>query len=254
MLRAEGLGFIYPTAGRVFSGVGFELRRGEVLGLLGPNGTGKTTLLKCLNRILVPSEGRVTLDGVDVAAMSPRERAERIGYVPQYAAPAFRITVVDAVLLGRIPFAGRRLSRRDKDIAFGVIERMKLEPFAFRPLDAMSGGERQRVAIARALAQEPGLLILDEPTSSLDMKNQLFILGLIRELAQERSLAVILSIHDLNLAAMFADKLMMLKDARLHAFGESADVLTREAIREVYDVETVVTTEDGYRHVRLLRR
>ena len=154
---------------------------------------------------------------------------------------------------GRIPYAGFSFSQNDKQIVLDVLRQFDLENYAFRKVNELSGGERQRVLIARALAQDPKIIILDEPTSSLDLYNQLFILEIIKEMGKQENLAVIMTIHDLNLASMFCDKLLMLKDGNVFAYGKTDDVLTEENIKTVYNVQTAVSVADGCKHIRLVR-
>ena len=252
-LMAERLSFAYRAERRILDDVSLSVSPGEVLGLLGPNGTGKTTLIKCIAQLLRPSAGTVRVDGTNLAALSAGEIARRIAYVPQYTNAAFGMTTLQAVLMGRLPYAGYRYRAEDEQIAFDVIERMELTDFAFRDVKEMSGGERQRIFIARALAQEMGLIILDEPTASLDLHNQLFILRLITEIAKRENIAVLMTIHDLNLASLFCDTILMLRDAHVFAHGRAQDVLTEENIVAMYGVHTRVTIEDGAKHVRLLK-
>ena len=250
-LRAEHITFGYSQK-NILQNVGLEVQAGEMLALLGPNGTGKTTLLKCICRILEPKTGTTVIDGQDISPMSARKRAQFVGYVPQNTTMVFPGTVADTVMTGRMPYVGFRLSHRDKETAFSVLEQMDLHKFAFQTINQLSGGERQRVFIARALAQEPRVLLLDEPTSSLDLKNQLLTLQIIRKLVREKQLAAILSIHDLNLAAMFCDKILILRESAVFAYGECREVITEHNIESVYGVKTAVSMEGNVPHIRLL--
>ncbi len=250
-LKVDGISFSYSEGREILTDISFELDQGETLFLLGPNGTGKTTLLKCINHILAPQKGNVYINGENVAKMTQIMRAKKVGYVPQYNNNVFPMNVVDTVMMGRIAFAGRKIRNEDKDIVFDIIDKMELQKFAFKNINEMSGGERQRVFIARALAQEPEIIIMDEPTSSLDLKNQMFTLKLITELAHSKNIGVIMSIHDLNLTSLFADKVIILKESKIYAMGDPRDTLTESNIREIYGVETAVTVEEGYSHVRL---
>lgn len=252
-LSAEHLTFGYRRERRILDDVSLRVAAGEVLGLLGPNGTGKTTLIKCIAQLLRPQGGTIRVDDVNLAALSAGEIAKRIAYVPQYTNAAFGMTALQAVLMGRLPYAGHRYRAEDERIAFDVIARMDLTDFAFRNIQEMSGGERQRVFIARALAQEAGVIILDEPTASLDLYNQLFILRMITEIARRENIAVLMTIHDLNLASLFCDTLLMLKDTHVFAYGKAQEVLTEESVAAMYGVATRVTVEDGAKHVRLLK-
>lgn len=249
-LEARNISFSYGEK-KILSDISFSVEQGEILCLLGPNGTGKTTLLKCINHILKPEAGESFVDGISVKKMKPRQRAESMGYVPQSTAAPFPVTVVDAVMMGRAPFARRRIGEEDKRIVFDTIRMLDLERFAFQDLNEMSGGERQRVFLARALVQQPRVLLLDEPTSALDMRNQLFIMHLIKDLVKQQNLAVLMTIHDLNLTAMFADQVIMLKGSRIFASGSCKEVIGEENIRGAYRVNTEVTEKEDTCYVRL---
>ena len=250
-ISVENISFSYTKEREILKNVSFKLKDSESLFILGPNGTGKTTLLKCINHILKPTGGKVFINNKDNALLSSYERAKTIGYVPQYNNNVFSMNVIDTIMMGRIAFAGHKIKSSDKDIVFELIERLNLQKFAFKNINQMSGGERQRVFIARALAQEPKVMILDEPTSSLDLKNQMFTLELITDLAKKQNLSVIMTIHDLNLASLFADNIMILKDSEVYAYGKPIDILTEENVKNVYGVDSVVTEEDGFAHIRL---
>jgi iron complex transport system ATP-binding protein len=220
----------------VFSGISLEAKGGEILCLVGPNGAGKTTLLKCINRLLPPQSGAVFINGQDVAKMKLAERAKSIAYVPQGAHTHFPISVFDAILLGRRPYLNWKPKQNDLDMVGGIIERMNLENLALRDLNEISGGERQKVIIAKAIVQEPRILLFDEPTTFLDLKFQLKIMSLIRELIDEKRLCAVITTHDLNHALQFADRIAVLKDGKIVALG-LPEALTAQVVREVYDVE-----------------
>lgn len=252
-LKINNLSFSYSREKIVLKDVSFAVEQGEVLGVLGTNGTGKTTLLKCINNILQPTVGGIYFGKEDITKLKQNQIAKIIAYVPQYANNLSPVTVIDFVMQGRIPYAGFSFSQHDKQIVLDVLQKFDLENYAFRKVNELSGGERQRVLVARALAQDPKIIILDEPTSSLDLYNQLFILEIIKEMGQKENLAVIMTIHDLNLASMFCDKLLMLKSGKVFAYGKADDVLTKENIKTVYNVQTVVGIVDGCKHIRLVR-
>lgn len=252
-LKINNLSFSYSREKIVLKDVSFAVEQGEVLGVLGTNGTGKTTLLKCINNILQPTVGGIYFGKEDITKLKQNEIAKIIAYVPQYANNLSPVTVIDFVMQGRIPYAGFSFSQHDKQIVLDVLQQFDLENYAFRKVNELSGGERQRVLIARALAQDPKIIILDEPTSSLDLYNQLFILEIIKEMGQKENLAVIMTIHDLNLASMFCDKLLMLKSGKVFAYGKTDNVLTEENIKTVYNVQTAVSIADGCKHIRLVR-
>lgn len=235
MLAAEALAIGYP--GRtVGSGFALELRAGEVLALLGPNGGGKTTLLKTLLGLLPARGGTVLWEGRPLQQLSVRERAQRLGYVPQGHASPFAFTVEDLVLMGRTAHAGlfARPSRRDREAVHQAIERMGIAHLAARPATQISGGERQLALIARALAQQPRAVLLDEPTASLDFGNQGKVLREIRRLAAD-GLAVLFSTHDPNQAARHADHALLVRDGGTLAAGPVGEVLTKDRLEALYD-------------------
>lgn len=250
-LEVNELSFSYRKNTPILDQVSFKVQPGEVMGLLGPNGTGKTTLLKNIQHILTPQHGSVFVNGQDVHAMHHRKRAQLIAYVPQSLQSMFAINVVDFVFSGRTPFSQHKLSEEDRRIVFDTLYRLKLEAFAFRSLQELSGGERQRVLLARALVQTPRVLLLDEPTASLDLAHQLSTLQLVRDLAKEEQLAIVISIHDLNLAALCCDHIMLLKDAWIFACGTPCEVLTADNIEKVYGVRATVELADEIPHIRL---
>lgn len=218
---------------------------GEVISLVGPNGSGKTTLLKCIGRIHNAWSGSVCAGEVNLGKLSSRELAKIIGYVPQDTGSSFPINVFNAVLLGRTPHVQFSATDSDLDVVSECLCLMGLGELSFRMLNELSGGERQRVFIARALAQEPKILLLDEPTSNLDLRHQLETLRIVREVAHQRRITVIMAIHDLNLASRFSDRILMFKNGEIFAQGECARVMNPENILQVYDVEALVRVENG---------
>jgi iron complex transport system ATP-binding protein len=236
-LIVENLGFHYPSR-QVLDGISLTLNKGECLSILGTNGVGKSTLLKCINRILRQQTGKVVVMGEDVRGLSGNELAKRIGYVSQRQSFSLS-TVFDAVLLGRKPYVKWDVSRHDLDIVHGVMKSLGLEDFALRKVDELSGGEAQKVAIARALAQQSDVLMFDEPTSNLDLKNQLEVVGIIKEIVRERQISAIVTMHDLNMASRFGDKFLFLKGGRIFAAGDIS-IITPENIMAVYGVKVEV--------------
>ncbi|MCK4613900.1 MAG: ABC transporter ATP-binding protein [Thermoplasmata archaeon] len=236
-LTVRGITFYYDSI-KALKDVGFELKKGEVLGIIGPNGSGKTTLLRCINMTLEPEMGTVLIDGRNILEMDRKEVARHIGVVPQSPAFSFPFSVFDVVLMGRTPWLNRFSweSSGDIDIARRAMEITGTLSLAARPIDELSGGEKQRVIIAKALAQQPEILLLDEPTLHLDINHQLEILELIKKLAKEKGLMVVLVSHDLNLAARYSDRLLLLKEGKIFSTGPPGDVITEEGIREVYGV------------------
>lgn len=220
---------------------------GEVLGLIGPNGVGKTTLLRVLGRLFAPREGQVLLNDQDLWEMPPKQVARALSLTPQ-ANPSWPLTVEQVVALGRAPHRGwlLPLSARDKQAIEQAMDRTGLLPLRQRLLTELSGGEQRRVLLARSLCQEPTVLLLDEPTAYLDLKYQMDILDLVRRLAHEDGLTVIITMHDLNQAALYADRLALLMEGRLLAIGTPQEVLTPANITEAYGVLVMVTRHPVY--------
>lgn len=251
-LEIKNIEFSYGDH-KVLDGVSFGINSGEIIGLLGPNGTGKTTLMKCVGGIFEASAGESLINGENILKISPKERAKFISYVPQFSQVTFPISVFDTVLMGRQPFVKFTPKKSDKEKALYLLDKLGLTKYAFKNVMSLSGGERQRVMIARAMAQDPQLLLLDEPTSSLDIKYQVETMNLVETLAKEQNIMVIISIHDLNLAAMFCDKFLMLKNGVVSAFGGD-EVLNPQSIYEVYGIQTQVQTLEGHKHIAIYKR
>jgi iron complex transport system ATP-binding protein len=245
-LAARDLSYGYParTIGR---DVTIELNAGEALGLLGPNGGGKTTLLKTMLGLLSPQAGSVLLDQRPLASISLAERARLIAYVPQSHAGTFAFTAFEIVLMGRTAHMGLfgAPSMKDRAVALAMLERLGIAHLAGQPYTMISGGERQLVLVARALAQEPRFIILDEPTASLDFGNQGRVMRQIKTLTGE-GLGVLFTSHDPNQVLRYADRVALLSEGRILAAGRTQDILTQEALVALYEsgVE-VLTTPDG---------
>ena len=220
-----------------------SINDGDIVTLLGPNGVGKTTLLKCLNKVLLPQRGSVMIDGVDLHKMSRRDIAKQMGYVPQRG-DVSRMTVFDAVLLGRRPHIEWDASDKDLRITGKVLNLMGLNDMSLRYVDEISGGEYQLVQIARALVQQPKIILMDEPTSSLDISNQHMIMNTMGKIVRKNQMAAILTMHDLNLAVRYSDKFIMMHNGKIHAAG-GHEVLTPENIKSVYHIDAYVETING---------
>jgi iron complex transport system ATP-binding protein len=212
---------------------------GTLTALLGPNGAGKSTALRALARLLRPAAGSVTLDGEDVWRLPRRSFVRQVAFVSQTAEADWPVTVEQLVLLGRAPHRGWLLpySAGDREALLQALRQVDLEAFRARPLNSLSGGERRRAVVARALAQEARVLLLDEPGAHLDLRHHLELFGLLRRLAREGGVAVVLSLHDLNLASLFADRAVLLREGRIVAQGPCPEVLTPELIRRAFGVE-----------------
>jgi len=233
----------------MLQGVHLELAKSEVLSIVGPNGAGKSTLIRCINRILNPQKGRIVLDGSDITNLTRMELARQLGYIPQSDHQSFPATVFDVVLMGRRPHISWRSCQNDKEKVLDVLEMLNIEHLAMRDINEISGGQQQKVLIARALAQEPDVLLLDEPTSNLDIRHQLEVMDVIRTLVTEKNISAIMAIHDLNLGSRYSDRMVMLNRGVIAAAGNPYSVLTQENIKQVYGVEAVVKDEDGFPYV-----
>lgn len=231
ILEVNGVSFAYKSLA-VLRDIRFKVARGEILAVLGPNGAGKTTLLKCINAILRPDSGSVLIDRESVFSLGSSEIARRIGYVAQRAESS-RMIAFDAILMGRRPHIRWNVLDRDLAIVDGAIKLLGLGHLAMRYIDQMSGGELQKVAIARALVQDPKLLLLDEPTSNLDLKNQVEILRIIRRVASEHNVAAVMTMHDLNKALRYADTCLFLKEGIVFSAGKVNEVKA-ETVQATY--------------------
>ena len=233
-------------AREAISDVDLTVAPGEVLGIIGPNGSGKSTLVRALGGLRAPDRGQVLLDGRDLHQVGRRERGRAIALVPQETHVSFPLLVRELVLLGRSPHTGAFgwETAHDLAIAREAMERTDVSSLADRPIDELSGGERQRAVLARALAQEPRVLLLDEPTTYLDLRHTVLLLDLVRNLCAERELTVVLVLHDLNLAGMYCDRLALLSAGRLHSYGAPPSVLRYADLCEVYGTDLYVAPND----------
>lgn len=236
-IDVRDLSFAYP--GRpVFQKVNLSLQEDSVMALLGVNGAGKSTLLKCIGRIITKYQGDVFFDDVSTRDYSTVDMARHVAYVPQQLAFDGGI-VFDTVLTGRRPYIQLGVRKHDLQVVEEVLEQLQIADLAMRPIHELSGGEKQKVAIARALVQQPSLLLLDEPTSNLDIKTQVEVTNLVRTIAKASSMAVIAILHDINLASQLADHFVWLKDGNVFANG-GKETLTAENVKTVYGVDASV--------------
>lgn len=233
-LKVNRLSFSYATF-KALEDISFETVSGDTLAIIGQNGSGKSTLLKCLNRILKIKEGRIEIGHLPLQEYSPRQLSRTVAYVPQSETTVSGNSVFDTVLLGRRPYISGTPSPDDLAVVARLLARLELESVAMRGLNTLSGGQQQRVYIARALAQQPSILLLDEPIANLDINQQMKVMKLLQQLAQE-GMNIIITLHDVNLSARFCNKALMLKQGKVFASGFQS-VYTPENIENLYDVQ-----------------
>ena len=244
------MGFGY-TDESVLRDISLHLDGPQFVSILGPNGVGKSTLIHCINKILSPTVGTVLFDDKNVNDYSLKEMAKNVGYVPYASTDSFPLTVVDTVLLGRHPHSNWKTSDEDLRIVYSALDKLGIEDLAMRYFNELSAGQHQKVMLARGLVQEPSVLLLDEPTSNLDVKHQLGISRLLRRLSHENDLMVIMISHDLNIAAKYSDSIIMMHEGSIFAVGTPEEVLTRDNIKTVYGVESRIIDDEGRPHIIL---
>ena len=243
-LEIKDLSFRYSKRGPlVLDKVSFSLNKGEIGVILGKNGSGKTTLFKNVLGLVKPTGGSISFNGKDLSKVSRRERAGYIAYVPQNVEFG-ALSVFDTVLMGRMPYFGLRSGKEDEEKTFKVLKEMGLTDLASRNVTELSGGERQKVAIARAFAQEPELMVFDEPTGNLDIANEQLILNEAKRIATEKGIGILTSLHDLNQALAVGDRFFFLKNGKLLYIG-GKDIISKELIKEVFDAEVSIIDHEG---------
>lgn len=247
ILETENLG-VRLGGKEILTDISVTLRPGEIVGLLGPNGAGKSTLVKALAGIIAPAQGRIAIAG------RSRMADHGIAYLPQDGIGSTGLTVTEAILLGRHDRLGLRVKDSDLAAVFDALARFSITELADRRIDTLSGGQRQLAGLAQVLFREPRVMLLDEPTSALDLYRQLLVLDNVRHLAAERNIAVVCVLHDLSLAARFAERILFLKDGRLVADDACAKVMTSDMLRDIYQIEAeILTGQGGQMHVAAIR-
>ncbi|MGM0381448.1 MAG: ABC transporter ATP-binding protein [bacterium] len=247
MLEIENLTAGYSASSPVLEEINLSLKEGEIIGLLGPNGAGKTTFLRCINGVVAPDEGSIRVEDREVLKMPVEEIARYFGYLPQENESG-RMTVFDAVFLGRRPYIGWKPGKEDLEKTNAIINQLGLEDLKLRHTDQLSGGELQKVCIARALVQEPLVLLLDEPTGSLDLKNQREIMQTIKRVVKEHEVGAIISMHDINLALQYTDCVVFLKDGKIFT-RRPPDQVEEETVEAVYETEVDIVSDGNKRVV-----
>jgi len=236
---------------QILHGISLDLKEGNLVSIIGPNGVGKSTLIHCINKILTPTGGTVSINGVDNAEISFKDLAKLLGYVPYTSPNTFPISVTDAVLMGRHPHNRQAPTDDDLRIVFQTLEDMGIDELADRQLNELSAGQLQKVILARGLAQEPRALLLDEPTANLDIKHQMGVTRMLRDISHSTGMLVIMICHDLNIAAKYSDWIIMMSEGRIYSEGDPVDTITEQAISDVYGVHCKVLIDCGRPHIIL---
>ncbi len=244
-IKFEKMKFGYSEDHTVLKNIDITISGPQFISIIGPNGVGKSTLIHCINKILSPTEGTVYLNGKKVSEYSLKEMAKEVGYVPYKSQGVFPMLVVDAILLGRNPHAGWKTSSKDIRKVEEVMKKLEIEDLAMRNYNELSAGQHQRVMLARGLVQEPKILLLDEPTANLDVKYQIGISRLLKKLAHDDGILIIMISHDLNLAARYSDNVILMSEGTVYAVGRPEDVMSVDNISKVYGVDCKVVEDEG---------
>lgn len=245
LLSVNNMEFSYKDR-KILNGINFTVEKGDFISILGINGSGKSTLLKCINKILSYEKGSILLNDEDIKNIDNFKIAQKIAYVPQKFSVE-RSTVFDAILLGRRPYITWNVSKEDIEITENVMKLLNIESYALRYINELSGGELQKVVLARALVQDPEILLLDEPTSDLDLKNQYDVMNLLKKISKDKKITPIVVLHDINLALRYSNKFILLKNGKVKCGGE--DAINSNTIKEVYGIDAYVKDINGIKTV-----
>ncbi len=247
-IEIEGMSFGYAGV-PVLEDITLSIRGPQLVSIIGPNGVGKSTFIHCINKILSPTAGTVLVNDIDVSQAAIKDLAKEIGYVPYSANTSFPLSVVDTVLMGRHPYSGWNTLNDDLAIVYSALRLLHIDHLAMRNFNELSAGQHQKVMIARGIVQEPKVLLLDEPTSNLDIKHQIEVTRILRELSQNKGILVIMISHDLNIAAKYSDHMIMMSEGRIFDVGTPGEVLTADNVKAVYDVDCRVIDDSGRPHI-----
>ena len=248
----EGMEFGYSDDSIVLNNIDLDISGPQLVSIVGPNGVGKSTLIHCINKILSPTKGVVMIDGKDVSQISIKEMSKIAGYVPYTANNSFPLSVVDTVLMGRHPHSSWKTTDEDLDLVYDTLRMLDIEHLALRSFNELSAGQHQRVMLARGLVQEPKILLLDEPTANLDIRHQMNVTRILRNLAHEKGILVVIISHDLNIAATYSDNVIMMYKGYIYDVGTPEKVFTEENLRMVYKVDSEITVKNGRPRIVLL--
>jgi len=250
-VRLENVAFSYGEE-NIFENVNLTLDKPELICILGPNGAGKSTLMHCMNKLKTPTEGDIFIDGKNLKEFSLKELAKFVSFVPHTEDTTFSMSVLDTVLMGRMPHVGMSMSPIDIQIAIENIKLLGMERFSMHGFDELSAGQHQKIMIARSLTQEPKLMLLDEPTANLDVKYQMLVMRLLRDVARLKNITVVTICHDLNVTAKYADRVIMLFDHHIYSDGTPEEVLTKDNITLLYGVQCDILEMQGRPLIALL--
>lgn len=253
ILTVENLSFSWKD-NHVLENINISIPENQLIAILGVNGAGKSTLLKCINKILTPQSGNIEIMSENISDLNLVQLSKKVSYVPQSVLTSFSMDVFDVVLLGRRPYISWRISNNDREQVSTTLKLLNLEDFAFRRFNQLSGGERQRVVIAKAIVQDPNLFLMDEPTSDLDLKNQIEVMECIKNLVskKEGDKSALIAIHDINTAARFADRILLLHDRSIFADGSPEEVLTEKNIANVFGVTSEIIPKSESSPLRVI--
>ncbi len=250
-VELKDLEFGYDPSKPVFSGVNYTFEKPEFICILGPNGVGKSTLVHCINKILKATGGAVLIDGKDNREMKLKELAANMGYVPASSEDNFPLTVIDTIMVGLQNDAKFGTKKEDLEKVYDVLNLMSIQHLAMRNFNELSAGQHQKVVLARGLVRMPNMVILDEPTSNLDVRHQLEVTRILSELPRTKNMIIVMISHDINITAKYADKIIMLYGGSIYAVGTPKEVITKENLRTVYGVDADIIDVNGRPHVIL---
>lgn len=252
IIEVEGLCYGYSEDHMVLNDISFNIDEPGFISVIGPNGVGKSTMIKCINGIIRPTSGTIRIFGKPVEEYNLRDLARIVGYVPVISGDYLKMTVLDTVLIGRYSYQRWKTTDEDILMAHKALKAMEIDDLAMRGFDELSAGQHQKVSIARGLVQRPRIMILDEPTSNLDIRHQVFVSSFLKKLAARTGMVILMISHDLNLAAKFSDKIIVMRSpGEIYDIGTPDEIITEQMIRDVYDVQCSVVTSNGSPHVIL---
>jgi len=251
-IKFENVSFAYPNGVKVLHNIDLNLNEPGLTCVIGANGVGKSTLVKCMNKLLRPTSGKIFIDGKEMEEYSLKDLSYFVGYVPTSSQNTFSMPVIDSILVGRHNHQKWRTTDEDVELAYKVMRLMGIDELSMRGVNELSAGQHQKVSLARGLIQEPKILILDEPTSNLDVKHQVYVTELLRGVAKAKNIMVIMISHDLNLSSKYADKVIVMSEPGvIHSVGTPEEVITREMIMKIYGVDCEIIDRKGRPYVIL---